>query len=99
MFELKFTRAADRQLKIIEESPSQAGLARQIKKSLGYLQTNPKHPSLNTHPYGSIDHPFDPKGKVFEAYAQNNAPSAYRIFWCYGPDKKQITIIAITSHP
>lgn len=99
MFELKFTRTADRQLKIIEESPSQAGLARQIKKSLGYLQTNPKHPSLNTHPYGSIDHPFAPKEKVFEAYVQNNAPSAYRIFWCYGPDKKQITIIAITSHP
>lgn len=99
MFELKFTKTADEHLKTIEENSSQFGLSKQIKKSLGYLQTNPKHPSLHTHPYDGIDHPFDPKGNVFEAYAQNKTPSAYRIFWCYGPDKKQITIIAITSHP
>ena len=99
MFELKFTKTADSQLKEIERNPSQAGLCKQIKKSLGYLQTNPKHPSLNTHPYDCIGHPFDSKGKVFEAYAQNNAPSAYRIFWCYGPQKKEITIIAVTPHP
>ncbi len=98
MFELNFTKTADHQLKKIEGNPSQVGLSKQIKKSLGYLQTNPKHPSLNTHSYDSIDHPFDAKGKVFEAYAQNNTPSAYRIFWCYGPDKKQITIIAVTPH-
>jgi hypothetical protein len=42
---------------------------------------------------------------MFEAYAQNNTPGAYRIFWHYGPDeasgKKRIpiiTIIAITRH-
>jgi hypothetical protein len=66
---------------------------------LGYLQTNPKHPSLKTHPYDSIDNPFNSKEKVFEAYAQNNTSSAYRIFWCYGPARKEITIIAITPHP
>ena len=99
MFELKFTENAKAQLKAIEGSPSDAGLCKQVKKSLGYLQTNPKHPSLNTHPYDFIEHPFNPKEKVFEAYAQNNTPSAYRIFWCYGPDKKQITIIAMTPHP
>lgn len=99
MFELNFTKTGDEQLKKIEQNPSQSGLIKQIKKSLGYLQANPKHPSLNTHSYDSIDHPFDAQGKVFEAYAQNNTPSAYRIFWCYGPDKKQITIIAITPHP
>src|SRR3989338_4412343 len=99
MFELKFTTAAHDKWKKNEGNPSTAGLSKQIKKSLGYLQTNPKHPSLNTHPYDSIGHPWDPKQKVFEAYVQNNTPSAYRIFWCYGPDKKQITIIAITPHP
>ena len=99
MFQLIFTTTAKKQLESIEESPSKVGLCKQIKKSLGYLGKNPKHPSLNTHPYDSIDHPFDSKSKVFEAYAQNKTPSAYRIFWCYGPDSKQITIIAITSHP
>ena len=99
MFELKFTQAADKQLKTIESSPSKAGICKQIKKCLGLLQTNPKHPSLKTHVYDSIDNPFDLKEKVFEAYAQNNSPCAYRVFWCYGPEKKQITIIAITPHP
>jgi hypothetical protein len=68
-----------------------------VRKALAYLENNPKHPSLNTHQFTAL------KGlqgeKVFEAYAQNNSPGAYRIFWCYGPSKKQITIIAITSHP
>jgi len=99
MFKLNVIKPADEQLRKIEKNSSQAGLLKQIKKTLGYLQANPKHPSLKTHSYFSIDHPFDPREKVFEAYVQNNAPSAYRIFWCYGPDKKQITIIAITPHP
>ena len=99
MFELRFTKNARGHLKAIEENTSQAGLCKQIKKSLGYLQINPKHPSLNTHPYDAIENPYNPNEKVFEAYAQNKTSSAYRIFWCYGPDKKQITIIAITPHP
>jgi hypothetical protein len=43
---------------------------------------------------------------VFEAYAQNNTPGAYRIFWHYGPDETKakkrtpvITVVAITRHP
>lgn len=99
MFELRFTPSASETLKDLEKNPAKTGLVKQIKKSLGYLQINPKHPSLNTHEYASISHPFSLKEKVFEAYAQNNTPSAYRIFWCYGPEKKQVTIIAITPHP
>jgi hypothetical protein len=68
---------------------AQAGLEKQIKKALGYLQIEPRHPSLQTHVFHSIENPFDPNGKVFEAYAQNRTPGAYRIFWCYGPQKKK----------
>lgn len=99
MFELKFTQAADLKLKELEANPAKSGRVKQIKKSLGYLQTNPRHPSLNTHPYDSIEHPWNPTEKVFEAYAQNRTPSAYRIFWCYGPGGKQITIVALSPHP
>jgi len=38
-------------------------------------------------------------GKIFEAYVQNRTPEAYRVFWCYGPGKAQITVSAITEHP
>ena len=99
MFGLLFTTSAQRVLGELEGNPRHAGLVKQIKKSLGYLQHNPKHPSLHTHPYSSIEHPYHPNEKVFEAYAQNRTPSAYRIFWCYGPNKAHITIIAITPHP
>ncbi|OGW85633.1 MAG: hypothetical protein A3C35_02005 [Omnitrophica bacterium RIFCSPHIGHO2_02_FULL_46_11] len=99
MFDLKFTDEAKRQREALKADPARTAAWNQVKKSLGYLQTNPRHPSLNTHEYSSMSHPWDPKGKVFEAYAQNNTPSAYRVFWCYGPAKKQITIIAITPHP
>jgi len=37
--------------------------------------------------------------KVFEANAQQNTPSAYRILWYYGPNKKETTIVAITPYP
>jgi len=76
------------------------GLEKRLKaarKSLGLLQANPRHPSLQTHEYKSL------KGengeKVFEAYAEQKTAAAYRIFWHYGPEKDQITIVAITSHP
>jgi hypothetical protein len=75
------------------------GLFKQVHKTIEFLRSNPKHPGLRTHPYDSIPHPYDDKQKVFEAYAQNNTPGAYRVFWCYGPKKGEMTIIAITPHP
>jgi len=99
MFEIRFTATAFETLKRLEKDPGKEGLVRQIKKTLGFLQTNPRHPSLSTHPYETIPHPFQAGEKVFAAYAQNKTPSAYRIFWCYGPEKKQIAVIAITPHP
>ena len=99
MFALVFTASAKQELERLEGTARHEGLVTQIKKSLGYLQHNPKHPSLRTHPYTSIEHPYNPTEKVFEAYAQNKTHSAYRIFWCYGPRKGQMTVIAITPHP
>jgi hypothetical protein len=63
------------------------------------LAENPRHPGLQTHEFRSLEHPFNPNDKVFEAYAQNRTPGAYRVFWCYGPANSEITIIAITPHP
>lgn len=81
------------------KSSKQEGLFKQVAKTIRLLSENPKHPGLNTHAYDSIQNPYRQKEKVFEAYAQNKTPGAYRVFWCYGPDKKQITILAITPHP
>ena len=99
MFDLVFTRGALEDLERIEGSSRQPGLLKQIKKTCDFLQVNPRHPSLQTHVFHSLENPYDSREKVFEAYVQQNTPAAYRLFWCYGPQKGQLTIIAITSHP
>ena len=75
------------------------GLFEQVLKTLDLLATNVRHPGLKTHKYDEIRNPVRPDEPVFEAYAQNRTPGAYRVFWCYGPENDDITIIAITPHP
>ncbi len=99
MFELVFTRRAQEELELLEGSSRHSGLVKQVKKTLGFLQTNPRHPSVQAHVFHSLENPYDPQEKVFEAYVQQHTPAAYRLFWCYGPKARQITIIAITPHP
>ncbi len=99
MFTIRFTKPAQTELTRLEGAPRHKGLLKQVRKTLAFLQTNPKHPSLQTHVFHSLGNPYDSQEKVFEAYVQNNTPAAYRLFWCYGPNKKEITIIAISGHP
>lgn len=101
---IMFTPTAHRQYTALENSPSQLALFEQVRKALGYLETDLRHPSLNTHEFTSLTGVHGEK--VFEAYAQNNTPGAYRIFWHYGPDEMEgkkripvVTILAITPHP
>lgn len=96
-FKLRFTEEADKNLYDFEKTPSQSKRLKAVRKTLGYLESNPRHPSLNTHKYESLSKEFGLE--VFEAYAENKTPQAYRIFWHYGPGKKEITVIAITPHP
>jgi len=60
-------------------------------------QGNLRHPSLHTHEFTSLKGPNGEK--VFEAYAENRTPAAFRVFWYYGPAPRELTIIAITPHP
>jgi hypothetical protein len=101
---IDFTPTADAQYSALEKAPSKARIFEQVRKALSYLEIDPHHPSLNTHEFTSL---AGANGeKVFEAYAQNNTPCAYRIFWHYGPDETKgkkrvpaITVVAITPHP
>jgi hypothetical protein len=81
------------------KSSRQEGLFKQVKKCIDLLLDNPRHPGLNTHEFNSLPNPYDDRKKVFEAYAQQKTPAAFRVFWCYGPDKGEITILALTPHP
>ena len=103
--ELIFAPEADEQLAYLENSPAHKGALKQVRKVLGYLETNLKAKSLRIHPFESLTKRYDIA--VFQAYAQQNTPGAYRILWHYGPDGKDkkgkripiITVINITKHP
>ena len=96
-FDLLFTPQAVSDLGKLENAPALLKRLKAVRKALGFLQLNPRHPGLNTHKFSSLSGPNGEE--VFEAYAENKTPAAYRIFWFYGPEKKHITIIAITPHP
>lgn len=96
-FDLNLTPTAKEALRQLKGDSSLSKRYKAVSKVLKYLQENPEHPSLQTHPYYSIK---GPRGeKIFEAYAEQNTPAAYRIFFYYGPQKGEITIFAVTSHP
>ena len=96
-FRLRFTPEAEANLSELEHDPSRKKRLKAVRKALGLLEQNPRHPGLQTHEYRSV---AGAQGeKVFEAYAENKTPAAYRIFWHYGPEPGDITIIAITPHP
>jgi hypothetical protein len=64
------------------------------------MATNLRHPSFKTHKYDARSGPN--QEEVFEAYVENPTPAAlaaFRVFWYYRPEKKVITVIAITPHP
>ena len=98
-FKITLTETADAQMQALEFGEDKKDLVKlkKVRKCLGYLQTNARHPSLETHEFSSM---VGANGeKVWEAYAENRTPAAWRVFWHYGPGKNEITVLAITPHP
>lgn len=96
-FKLYISAETEKQLVALQKNKALLKRYKAVAKALDYLAKNPKHPGLNTHKIKLLTGPNDEE--VFEAYAENNTPGAYRIFWCYGPGPKEITVLSITPHP
>ena len=97
MFDIFLTDEAREQLNRLKADKGLSKRYKAVKKALLFLSQNPRHPGLKAHEFTSLKGPNGEK--VFEAYAEQSTPAAYRIFWYYGPGNKQITIIAVTPHP
>jgi hypothetical protein len=79
-YRLRYAKRASEALKALEEGgPNELAKLKKVRKSLGYLEQNPRHPSFASHPYESF--PVDRKVKVWDSYVENRTPSAWRIFW------------------
>ena len=97
LFQIQWTMEAEKTYALLNTDASQKVSSEAVKKTIKLLSGNPEHNSLQTHPFESLQGPNGEK--VFEAYAQQNTPAAYRVFWYYGAARGIITIFAITPHP
>lgn len=96
-FRLNISKEAKQQLVTLKFNPHLEKRLKAVSNALKKLQENPRHPGLNVH---LIDNILGPNGeKIWEAYAENNTPGAYRIFFYYGPERQMINIVSILPHP
>ena len=93
-FKLIFTTEAKGQLLGLEADETKL---KRVRRCLGLLETDPRYPGLNSHKYSGV-RSLDNRD-LWESYVENKTPAAWRVFWCYGPDAAEITIVAITAHP
>lgn len=108
-FDIRFTDVGLADLSALERDAGLAKRLKAVRKALAILETNLRHPGLNTHEFDDRVGPDNEK--IYEAYAENNTPAAYRIFFCYPSNKTRaairdlpdgapcLLVVAITAHP
>ncbi len=72
-------------------------LFKKLVKAFGLLRNNPRHAGLCTHDIDPLSKRYGKK--VWQSYLENRKPAAGRIYWVYGPGRKEITIISLEPHP
>jgi len=98
MFELEISAPARAELDRLEADGGMRKRFKAVSKALRLLAANPRHQSLNTHAWKGAPCPHG--DTLWEAYAENGTPAAFRIFFCYPPGRRgTICIVAITPHP
>ena len=68
-----------------------------LGKAMRLLSQDPRHPGLHTHDIDALTARYGMR--VWQSYLQNDTPAAGRVFWVYGPDRQDITIIGLEPHP
>jgi hypothetical protein len=66
-------------------------------QALKHLSISPKYPGLESHNIDVLSNKYGMK--VWQSYLENRNSSARRMFWVYGPDKRDITIVGLDPHP
>ena len=61
------------------------------------MSADPGYPSLQTHEIEPLSRRYGMK--VWQSYLENKTSGAMRMYWVYGPDQKDITIIGLEPHP
>lgn len=97
-FEIFKTAEAAQILAEMAADPHSTKKIKKVYKTLALLEAHgPGYPSLPSHEYSSLQGPSGQK--VWESYVENQPPGAWPVFWYYGPDRGQITVVTILAHP
>ena len=72
-------------------------LFKKLGNALHKLSVDPKYPGLKSHEIDALTNRYGIK--VWESYLENKTLGAMRIFWIYGPDREDVTIIGLEPHP
>ena len=72
-------------------------LYKKLKKTLGLLSENPRHPGLASHKVHGLSTRYH--RDIWESYVENHTPGARRVFWYYGPGANEITLLHLEQHP
>jgi hypothetical protein len=72
-------------------------LYKKMGKAMAFLSNDPKHPGLHSHEIDALSRRYGVK--VWQSYLENKTSGAGRIYWIYGPEKNDITIIGLEPHP
>ncbi len=65
--------------------------------ALQKLSQDPFYPSLETHDIPPLTNRYGLK--VWQSYLENKTSGAMRMYWVYGPERQEITVIGLEPHP
>lgn len=108
---LFFSSNAQEELKAIEKDSAKKDKWNKIQKTLNLIANDPMYPGLNSKkihkatvlfPSGIKEY-FDEIGwvrsdSIMQSYVENHVAGAYRIYWIYGANPKEILILRVTNH-
>lgn len=104
MFTIYFDGEADRLIQELSDKAlkgelnrDEKDLYRKLRKAIQHLESNPRHPGLNSHEIEVLTEKYGVR--IWESYLENRKAGARRIFWIYGPETREITIVGIEKHP
>ena len=78
-------------------SDLEAQLYKKWGTAMKHLAENPLHPGLHTHEIPQLTKRYGMK--VWQSYLENRNSRAMRMYWVYGPQRQDITVIGLEPHP
>lgn len=77
-------------------SADELELFTRFAKAIRNLSADPRHPGLRTHEIKPLSQKYGMK--IWQSYL-DQGKTARRMYWAYGPNRQEITILGIEPHP